>query len=155
MFFLKRKNTKACCAIFGSHDARTKLHQANGDILLNCKAWNGRVVMQFLTSAVMAAFQQGYSQLDDRLPIVAKCMTLFCIRNPPDPVDDYLAMILGKEPVNLVAFMLLCSLRSLSYLSSHSRNRVLVKPLQVQAGKGSRGCTSPASCWALKVPVAS
>lgn len=72
----------------------TKLYQANGDILLNCKAWNGRVVMQFLASALLAAFRQGYSRLDDRLPIVARCLTLFCIRNPA--VRRCLAMVEGN-----------------------------------------------------------
>ena len=71
MYYEEGKKSTPC------DHGRTKLYQANGDILLNCKAWNGRVVMQFLAVTLLAAFQdRSYVHLDDRLPTVALCMTL-------------------------------------------------------------------------------
>ena len=52
-----------------------KLYQKNGDVLFNAKAWNGRVVMQWLASAARtASLNAFYVAADERLPIVALCM---------------------------------------------------------------------------------
>lgn len=55
----------------------TKLYQKNGEALLVCKAFNGRVVMQWLAETVLAASQQNiFTARDDRIATVALCMFL-------------------------------------------------------------------------------
>lgn len=55
----------------------TELYQSNGDVLMVCKAYNGRVVMQWLaeTTAEVAQQQNAHS-VDDRIAPIALCMLL-------------------------------------------------------------------------------
>lgn len=65
-----------CCRllpIFSCHSA--KLYQNNGDVLLICKAYNGRVVMQWLAERVAEVAEQN-PDADDRIAPVALCMFL-------------------------------------------------------------------------------
>lgn len=56
---------------------RTKLYQKNGDVQLLCKAYNGRVVMQWLAETVAGVAQQDLTDAgDDRIRPVALCMFL-------------------------------------------------------------------------------
>lgn len=52
-----------------------KLYQTNGDILMICQAYNGRVVMQWLTERVAEVAEQN-PDVDDRIAPVALCMLL-------------------------------------------------------------------------------
>ena len=56
--------------------APTKIYQGNGDVLFNCKANNGRVVMQWLAETVADAALQNIPGADDRLGPTALCMPL-------------------------------------------------------------------------------
>ena len=53
-----------------------KLYQRNGDVKLVCKAYNGRVILQWLAETVTQVAQQNDAQMDDRTPLVAVCMSL-------------------------------------------------------------------------------
>ena len=61
-----------CCA-FVLHPS--KLYQKNGDVLMACKAYNGRVVMQWLAETV-AGLAEPFASQDDRTPVVALAMNL-------------------------------------------------------------------------------
>ena len=57
--------------------ARAKLIDFNGDINLTCKAYNGRVVMEWLTETIAGiAEQEPYKSFDPRIGTVALCMLL-------------------------------------------------------------------------------
>ena len=59
---------------------RAKLYQRNGDIQLVCKAYNGRVVLQWLSETISrVAQQEGASDIDDRIQPVALCLSLVLI----------------------------------------------------------------------------
>ena len=54
-----------------------ELYMKTGEILLLCKAYNGRVVMQWLTETVSrAAETEPYKSADDTISIVALAMLL-------------------------------------------------------------------------------
>jgi hypothetical protein len=52
------------------------LCQRNGDVKLVCKAYNGRVVTQWLAETVAEVSQRNGEQYDDRIAPVALCMSL-------------------------------------------------------------------------------
>ena len=54
----------------------TELYQKNGDVMLMCKAYNGRVVMQWLAETISHVAQQDLPGADDMLTPVALCMSL-------------------------------------------------------------------------------
>lgn len=57
--------------------SRTKLYLKDGHILMLCKAWNGRVVMQWLTETLASVSQQEpFKSRDDTMAIVALAMFL-------------------------------------------------------------------------------
>ena len=56
--------------------AWTKLYQKNGDVALVAKAYNGRVVMQWLTETIAALVERNIPGADDRSGPVALCMLL-------------------------------------------------------------------------------
>ena len=59
----------------------TELYMKTGEVLLLCKAYNGRVVMQWLTEVVaQAAETEPYKSADDTISIVALAMLLKGIR---------------------------------------------------------------------------
>ena len=56
---------------------RAELYQKNGDVLLVCKAFNGRVVTQWLTETINAFAEQGPSEhMNGRIAPIALCMLL-------------------------------------------------------------------------------
>ena len=59
----------------------SELYMKTGEVLLLCKAYNGRVVMQWLTEVVaQAAETEPYKSADDTISIVALAMLLKGIR---------------------------------------------------------------------------
>ena len=54
----------------------TQLYQRNGDVMLICKAYNGRVVMQWLAETIAGVVEQNIPGADDRLAPTALCMPL-------------------------------------------------------------------------------
>ena len=58
------------------HCSCTQLYQRNGDMMLICKAYNGRVVMQWLAEAISDVVAQDIPVADDRLAPTALCMFL-------------------------------------------------------------------------------
>ena len=55
---------------------QTELYQKNGDVALVCKAYNGRVVAQWLSETLAEVSQQEGAPADDRIAPVALCMCL-------------------------------------------------------------------------------
>jgi hypothetical protein len=55
----------------------TQLYQKSGDILLIAKAFNGRVIMQWLTET-LTSLPEPFAQKDDRTPVVTLAMHLAC-----------------------------------------------------------------------------
>ena len=60
---------------------QTELYQKNGDVSLVCKAYNGRVVMQWLAETTAEVSQRDdLADVDDRIGPIALCMLLaLCI----------------------------------------------------------------------------
>lgn len=60
---------------------QTELYQKNGDVSLVCKAYNGRVVMQWLAETIAEVSQRDdVADVDDRIGPIALCMLLaLCI----------------------------------------------------------------------------
>ena len=58
---------------------RTKLYQRNGDVTMVCKAYNGRIVMQWLADTAAETVQQNLPGVDDRLAPIALCMFLVSV----------------------------------------------------------------------------
>ena len=60
---------------------QTELYQENGDVSLVCKAYNGRVVMQWLAETIAEVSQRDdVADVDDRIGPIALCMLLaLCI----------------------------------------------------------------------------
>ena len=54
-----------------------KLFQRNGDVMLICKAYNGRVVLQWLSERLATAAQEDDAdEVDDRIKPIALCVFL-------------------------------------------------------------------------------
>ena len=55
---------------------QTQLYMKSGDVMLVCKAYNGRVVAQWLTEILAEVSQQEGAPADDHIAPVALCMRL-------------------------------------------------------------------------------
>ena len=55
----------------------TELYQKTGDILLIAKAFNGRVIMQWITET-LTSLPENFAQQDGRTPVVTLAMHLAC-----------------------------------------------------------------------------
>ena len=73
IFFLGLAGGELCtCALLSA-----KLYQKNGDVMLVCKAYNGRVVTQWLSESIAAISDQDHpNHTDDRIAPIALCMFL-------------------------------------------------------------------------------
>lgn len=76
------ENDKSCFSValdaFSTYNCcfATKLYQKNGDVLLTCQAYNGRVVMQWLAETVSEVAQHAGADVDDRVKPIALCVPL-------------------------------------------------------------------------------
>ena len=80
----------------GTNAGQTELYQTNGDILLVCKAYNGRVVAQWLGERVAAASQQQqFVDADETNTIAMVAVAMFLVQ-VYDPVC--LVLVIDFDP---------------------------------------------------------